>query len=500
MGLPYYLASLPPVPYDRLVAPSLPTDTSPARLAALTDDEVAEWQPAERARLRWLLEARVKQLTPSPTAGPRGDNLPPARADDLWLYWLILTGRGWGKTRTGAEDAFDFGRRYGGIRQALVAPTFTDARDTCVEGDSGLLTVCPPECLRDWNRSLGEFTLWNGSYYKLFSAEKPARLRGPQHHRAWCDELAAWQYLQDTWDMLMFGLRLRVKMPDGRLDPDAPPPQVVITTTPKPRPLIRRLRGDHRTVVTTGSTYENAANLAPEAVDELRRRYANTRLGAQELEGLILEEQEGALWSREVLEASRVRPEDVPEGRIGRTVVAMDPSVTSGEDAAEAGCVVAALTRGGCPICGTREDHGLVLDDRSKQTSPDRWARIAVQAYRDWGADRIIAEVNNGGEMIGLLLRTVDPTVSYKSVNATRGKRTRAEPVSALYEQKRVHHVGFFDELELQMCTWVPDEGASPDRMDACVWGLTELMLGSGFVPLNLGPSGGTQASYWRGR
>lgn len=427
-----------------------------------------EWEPAAKARLKWLLEARPEQLTP----------------EGEWLIWAVVTGRGWGKTRSGGEDVFDYGRENPGTRIAVVAPTFTDGRDVCMEGESGLLSVVPAEFIESYHRSMGQLTLKNKTQYQVFSAEKPNRLRGPQHHRAWCDELAAWKYLQETWDMLMFGLRLGER------------PQVVITTTPRPRPLLINLMTRPTTHVTTGTTYDNIANLARSTVDELQRVYAGTRLGKQELEGILLESVEGALWQRDVIEENRA--DDTPLNA-GRTVVAIDPAVTVTEYSDETGIVVAMKTKGGCRKCGTAEDHAFVLDDRSIKASPDMWCRRAVVAYRDYTADRIVAETNNGGDMVEVVLRTIDKTLPFKKLHASKGKRTRAEPVAALYEQGRVHHVGYFDTLEDQMCTWDPETTTdSPDRLDALVWAITELMIGGVNVSMSIAPGGSRSPSYWK--
>ena len=353
-----------------------------------------------------------------------------------------------------------------GSRIAVVAPTYADARDTCIEGDSGLRRVLPSSCIEAWNRSLGEMILTNGTRYKLFSADEPERLRGPQHHRAWADELGAWRY-PETWDQLLFGLRL------------GDDPRVVVTTTPKPTPLIRSLIKNGRSVLTRGSTFDNAENLAPAALAQLREKYEGTRLGRQELEAELLDDVPGALWTRAMVDGSRVRK--MPELR--RVVVAVDPSGTKGgEDAGDdIGIVVAGLGIDG---------KGYVLSDKSCNLSPDGWGKRAVSAYHEFKADRIVAERNFGGAMVEHVIRTVDRTASYKEVTASRGKVARAEPVAALYEQGRVHHVGAFAALEDQMCALTSDgyvgEG-SPDRVDALVWALTELMItGSTYTLANL--------------
>lgn len=338
------------------------------------------------------------------------------------------------------------------LRVAVVAPTYADARDTCVEGDSGLLSVIPEVLVKNWNRSIGELDLANGTRVKLFSAEVPTRLRGPQHHFAWCDELAAWDKPTETWDQLNFGLRL------GRR------PRIVVTTTPQPIRLVKELLKRDDAVVTCGSTYDNAANLADSVLVQLRARYEGTRLGRQELYGELLEDREGALWTLSAIDALRVPA--APDLR--RVVVAVDPAVTAEEDSDETGIIGAGVGLDG---------HGYVLADQSCRLSPERAMRRAVDLYHDLKADRVIVERNNGGDYLPALLRTVDPNVPCKTVVATRGKRVRAEPVAALYEQGRVHHVGGFERLEDQMTSWAPEDSSSPDRMDALVWALHELMV-----------------------
>lgn len=383
----------------------------------------------------WRLWARPEQVA------PEGD----------WRVWLVLAGRGWGKTRTGAEWIREQVEVYGRRRVALVAPTAADARDVMVEGESGILAVSPP-----WNRPVYEPSkrrvVWpNGAMATLYSAEEPERLRGPQHDAAWADELAAWKY-PEAWDQLQFGLRL------------GPDPRVVVTTTPKPLRVLKAILAHPATALTRGSTYENAANLPPAFLEKIIARYEGTRLGRQELFAEILEDVPGALWKREQLE--NLRAVRVPE--LVRVVVGVDPAAGASELGSETGIVVAGLGVDG---------RGYVLEDASLAASPDAWARAAVAAYHKYGADRLVAEVNQGGDMVRHTVYTVDRKVAFKPVRASRGKQIRAEPVSALYEQGRVHHVGQLGALEDQMCTWVPGE-KSPDRLDALVWALTELMIG----------------------
>jgi predicted phage terminase large subunit-like protein len=379
----------------------------------------------------------------------RPSQLPPERD---WRIWLLLAGRGFGKTRSGAEFVREEVRRGAGKRVALVAPTAADARDVMVEGESGLLAISPAKERPLYEPSKRRLTWPNGAIATLFSADEPERLRGPQFDLAWCDELAAWRYPM-AWDMLMMGLRLGAN------------PRVVATTTPKPVPLIRALLATPDCVVTRGSTKDNADNLAPAFLKAILAQYEGTRLGRQEIEAELLEDVPGALWTRDAIERARVAA--LPALR--RVVVAIDPAASSAEGADETGIVVAGLGEDG---------HGYVLDDRSGRLRPHDWAARAIAAFHAHRADRIVAEVNNGGEMVEATLRMLDASVPYKPVHASRGKMLRAEPVAALYEQGRVHHLGAFPALEDQMCVFAGAAGgASPDRLDALVWALTELMV-----------------------
>ena len=391
----------------------------------------------------------------------RPNQLPPAGD---WRVWMLLAGRGFGKTRTGAELVRVRAASGAARRIAFVGATAADVRDVMVEGESGILAISPAGQRPRYEPSKRRLTWPNGAIATLFSADEPERLRGPQHDLAWCDELAAWRY-PEAWDMLMFGLRL------GR------DPRAVVTTTPRPTPLIRTLLADPTVVVTCGRTAENRGNLAPAFLEQIVRRYQGTRLGRQELDGEILEDMPGALWSRALIEAARATA--APE--LARIVVAIDPAAVSGEQADETGIVVAGAAAGG---------RGYVLADVSGRYAPAEWARAAIAAYRAHAADRIVAEVNNGGEMVEATLRMIDPDVPFRAVRAARGKTARAEPVAALYEQGRVRHVGAFPQLEDQMCAFVPGaggdfrggfargaRGGSPDRVDALVWALTELLV-----------------------
>ena len=393
----------------------------------------------------WNDQARPEQLAP----------------DGDWNIWLILAGRGWGKTRTGAMDAMLYAITNPEVQVAVVTPTFGDLRRVAFGGVSGIMKFLPPELLlhgrgQGYSATSQEIRLWNGSKIMGFAATEPDRLRGPQFHRAWCDELAAWFY-PDTFDQLMFGLRL------------GDDPRCVITTTPKPTPLIRNLLKRTKIAITRGSTFDNEANLAPTAIQQLKEKYANTRLGRQELYAEVLDDTEGALWSYGMLDKTRIEEAALPH--MSRIVVAIDPAVTSGEDSDETGIVIAGQGQDG---------RYYVLGDVSAKMSPDGWGRLAIDQYYKYEADRIVAETNNGGDLVERLLRNIDNTVPYTPVSASRGKMVRAEPIAALYEQGKVSHVGVFSELEEQLCTYTIGSRKSPDRLDALVWALTELSQNTG--------------------
>ena len=393
-------------------------------------------QLADALENSWPAVARPNQLRPP---------------GDWWQIWLLLAGRGFGKTRTLAEWVCDQAASGQASRIALVAATAADARDVLVEGESGILAVAPPWCRPIYEPSKRRLTWPNGVIATTFSAEEPDRLRGPQHDGAVCDELASWSH-PETWDMLQFGLRLGRK------------PRCLIATTPRPTKLLRELlaREGHDVVVTRGSSYDNKANLAPAFFAQIVKKYEGTRLGRQELNAELLEDTPGALWSQGLIDGTRISA--APE--LTRIVVAIDPAATSGEDADETGVVVVGQDKDG---------QGYVLADCSGRYTPIEWARIAISAYRIHHADRIVAERNNGGDMVEATLRMVDQNVPVTTVWASRGKVTRAEPVSALYEQGRMHHVGTFPQLEDQMTNFTSDfdrqaAGYSPDRLDALVW------------------------------
>lgn len=392
----------------------------------------------------------------------RDDQLPPASAQSgaAWTTWLMLGGRGAGKTRAGAEWvralACAAPVATPPARIALVGETLGQARSVMIEGVSGLLAVHPPDARPLYEPTKRQVTWANGAVAQLFSAEDPDSLRGPQFSAAWCDELGKWRRPSETWDMLQFGLRL------GNA------PRQVVTTTPRPTRLIKALLADPLCVVTRVATSANAVNLAPSFLEAIVGRYRGTRLGRQELEAELLEDRVDSLWPRALIERSRVAV--APE--LMRVVVAVDPPASSGPHADACGIVIAGVGSDG---------RAYVLADATRQHArPLDWAKAVIAAYHKYEADRIVVEVNQGGEMVEAVIAQVDACVPVKPVRATRGKFLRAEPVAALYEQGRVAHVGAFPELEDEMSDFGPDGlsgGASPDRVDALVWALTELML-----------------------
>lgn len=375
-----------------------------------------------------------------------------------WRYWLVLAGRGFGKTKIGAQTVRYKVERGEAGRIALVGETAADARDVMVEGESGILASCPPWFRPKYEPSKRRVTWPNGAIATTYSADDPEQLRGPQHDFAWGDELAKWRYAQDCFDQLSFGLRL------------GSDPRALFTTTPKPIPVLKELIRDPLSHLTKGSTFENRGNLAPKFLDAILKKYQGTRLGRQELEAELLDDAPGALWKREQLDADRVLA--APE--LERIVVAIDPSVSAESEEAETGIVAAGR--------GT-DGHAYVLSDLSLvRPTPEEWANAAINEYRLRDADRIVGEVNNGGDLVEMAIRAVNRNVSFKQVRASRGKAVRAEPVAALYEQHRVHHVGSFAKLEDELCQWEPGVSMwSPNRLDALVWALTELMLGDNF-------------------
>ncbi|WP_428980908.1 DNA-packaging protein [Methylopila capsulata] len=391
----------------------------------------------------------------------RTDQTPPAGD---WTTWLMLGGRGAGKTRAGAEwvRGLVFGREGFAAapvgRIALVAETYADLREVMIDGVSGLLAVSPPAERPSYEPTRKRLVWPNGAIAQGFSAEDPEALRGPQFEAAWCDEVAKWRHPQETWDMLQFGLRLGER------------PRQLATTTPRAVPLIKRLLADPATAVSRATTRMNAANLAPRFLEAVVGTYAGTRLGRQELDGELLEDDEDALWSREAIERSRVR--EAPE--LKRIVVAVDPPAGGGKRSDACGLVAVGL--------GANDRAYVLADETAHAARPELWAARAVALHRRLEADALVAEVNQGGEMVRSVIAQVDPGVPVVAVRATRGKWLRAEPVAALYAQGRVAHVGAHPALEDEMAAFGLDglaNGRSPDRVDALVWAVTHLMLGA---------------------
>ena len=398
---------------------------------------------------------------PRPWHGIARPNQLPPEGD--WATWLVLSGRGFGKTRLAAEWLAEQAARNPGTEWAIVAPTWRDCQKTCIEGDSGLLKALLPGELEGMNVSNLQVRLTNGSRVFGYSADRPDRLRGSNLSGAWVDEAAAMPLIDDLFaDALYPALRIGEN------------PRVLITTTPRPIPFLRNMLAvdDGSVAVVRGTTWDNAANLSKTALARMRTSYEGTRRGLQELEGLLLDDVEGALWTRDVIDSTRVLKQPV----MTRILVGVDPAVTSGEKSDFTGIVVVGRSADG---------HLYVLEDCTLKGSPDACMRKAVDAYKRWQADKIIGEVNNGGDYIESLLRTVDPNVPYKSVRATRGKLKRADPVAALWEQGRGHIVGVKADLEDQMCAHTPDAVSNPksdlhdDRLDAMVWASTELLEGT---------------------
>lgn len=368
-----------------------------------------------------------------------------------------LGGRGLGKTWVGSNYTNELAQTVSRI--ALIGATAADVRDTMIEGESGILRTAPSWFRPTYEPSKRRLEWPNGAQASAFSAEEPERLRGPQFSFLWADELCAWQNAQAVWDMAMFALRI------------GDHPRWLFTTTPKPIKLLRELlaREGKDVTITRGSTFDNAANLAPPFLEAIRKRYEGTRLGRQELNAELLSDTPGALWQLDWLDRDRV--ESAPPD-LKRIVVAIDPAVSNNEGSDETGIIVAGIDA---------DKHGYILEDLSGRYAPHEWAQRAVAAYRRHKADRIIAEKNNGGDMVENTIRMVSQSVSFKAVHASRGKVTRAEPISALYEQRKVHHVSGLTALEDQMCSFTSDfnraqAGYSPDRVDALVWALTELL------------------------
>lgn len=424
----------------------------PDHLAATIDG--IEWR---EIAYHWAAHARDDQLAPVFANG-----------GGRWHTWLVLGGRGSGKTRTGAEwvraqvewELPLADRRS--HRIALIADTIAQVRSVMVEGVSGLLSVYPPDKRPKLEASKNQIVWPNGAIAQMFAADDPDSLRGPQFDAAWCDELCKWRTPDYAWDTLQFALRL------GRW------PQCVVTTTPRAIPLLKKVMDDHATATTRSRTADNAGHLAPAFLAEMERRYGDTLIGRQELEGEIVEERMTGLWKRAWIEQGRLaaRPE------LTRIVVAVDPPVTSTAGSDSCGIIVAGLGI---------DKRAYVIGDRTVQgREPAVWAKAAVAAYHDYEADAVVVETNQGGDLLVQMFKSIDARVPVKKVYASRGKYARAEPVSTLYAEGRAAHVGTFPELESQMCDFAADglaHGKSPDRLDALVWAITELMLVSHTKP-----------------
>lgn len=396
----------------------------------------------------WRFWGRSSQFRPG-TPGAAID-----RTD--WRFWLCKCGRGWGKSKVGSETTREWAEDPK-QRILIVGPTATDIRETMIEGPSGILSCYPPNRKPQYEPSKHLITFQSGAIGITRSAEEPERLRGPQFTKFWFDELGACYFAQEAWDQIMFGFRL-----------PTPDLQGLVTTTPKPIDIIKTLVVNPRCVVTSGNSYENRANLSDEWYADVIEPYEGTRLGRQEIEGELLEDTPGALWTQAMIDQTRIAPRDVPP--LIRVVVAIDPAVTASETSDETGIGAAGLAANG---------HVYVLEDVSCRETPGKWARTACKLLLKWDGDRIVGEVNNGGDLIEANLRTISADIPFRAVRATRGKMLRAEPVAAMHERGRIHFVGRgFAELEEQLTTYVPGiSRKSPDRLDWFVWAVTDLAL-----------------------
>jgi predicted phage terminase large subunit-like protein len=419
------------------------TSNNPAALLAdltnLSDDAVqtvvgsVESPAALELLYDWRFWARPTQLP------PKGD----------WRVWLLLAGRGFGKTRTAAEFVRLMVETGEATRVCLIGRTTADVRDVMINGESGILACSHPSQRPRWEPSKRRLSWPNGAIAHAYSAEEPDLLRGPQSDLVWGDEFAAWRYTA-AWDNAEMGLRLGSN------------PRAILTTTPRPIPRIKEMLKDKGVVVTRGSTFDNSENLARQFLSRIRSKYENTRLGRQELFAELLDASENALWTRDTLEKNRVQTRP---GNLNRIVVAIDPAVGG---PSETGIIVAGLVH---------DSHIYILEDLSRRHTPVGWARSAIEAFKRHRADRIVAECNQGGDLVASMIRTFGQNIPVKLVRATRGKYVRAEPVAALYEQGKVKHVGFFAALEDQLCTWTPEDDKSPDRLDALVWAVHDIMI-----------------------
>ena len=423
-----YLRSLPPEEQESFLN-SLPED----RLKFLQKD--------------WLFWARDEQFPPS------------MWGRDGCFIWNIRSGRGWGKTRTGAET-FIFLIRFGEYKHPnLVGATAEDVRDLMIEGESGILACAPPDFYPTYIPTQKKLIWPNGVISKIYYGTEPNKARGPQSDLLWTDEIAKWQYPEETFDNLLFGLRL------------GPNPLCMITSTPRPTKFLMELerrtdpKGRKSCVVTRGNTKDNYANLSDVFISTIITKYEGTRLGRQELEGDFLDDNPDALWKRSTIDENRVKK--IPD-LLDYVVVGVDPAATSKEGSDDTGIVVAARGRDG---------HGYILGDYTCHETPLKWGEAVITAYNRHEANLVVGEVNNGGDMVENTIKGISPGIPFKAVHASRGKALRAEPVSSLYEQGKIHHFGTFRELEDQQCEWIPGAEKSPDRIDALVWAVTELNL-----------------------
>ena len=425
--------------------------------------DLLKLEPAKRARVLAVLDHKASsELFHDWEFWARPDQSPPPGD---WIYWLILAGRGAGKTRAGAEAVRQWIRSFAIVN--LIGATHDDVRDIMVLGESGLLGICPPGERPHYARASARLSWPNGAVSQLFSAEEPDRLRGKQHMKLWLDEVAAWRD-PDAFDQALLGLRLGDK------------PQAVITTTPRPTKLIKQLVEDKSAIVTRGSTFDNAHHLAAAFVERITARYAGRTIGRQELFAEIVEEAPGALWTRALIERQRLAP-GATTAEYAEIVIGVDPPAKSGANADECGIMVVGKT--------TRGAIHVLADLSSQGDTPGQWAARVGAAFRRFKANRIVVEINNGGEMVVEVLRQSDPNLPVRAVTATRGKFLRAEPVATAYERGIVHHVGDFAKLEDQLCTLTPDfdarvSGFSPDRADALVWAIADLIAPDHAQPL----------------
>lgn len=401
-----------------------------------------------RLQYNWSQNARPTQLP------PEGD----------WRTWLILAGRGFGKTRTGSETIRSWVKSNRYRRIALIATSVAEGRRIMVDGQSGLLNVHPSHERPTFEASRRQLVWPNGAVATLFGADYYEQLRGPQFDCAWIDELAKFRHPEEAWAQLMFGLRL------------GNDPRCLVTTTPRPLPFLEKLIKASDTIVTRGTTFDNQANLAPAFIQQIIKQFEGTKLGAQELYAELLTDRQGALWQRSMITYQEPPLNDDGSLKLQRIVIAIDPATTHHEGSDETGIVVAGIDE---------NKQAYVLEDLSGRWSPTDWSQRIVNAYWRYKADRIVAEVNKGGDLVEGVLKAIDSTVAFKAVRATRGKATRAEPIAALYEQGRVFHVRPLSLLETQICDYIPGVSSrSPDRLDALVWALTDLLLESEHNPV----------------